>query len=83
MSLNEIKFCLHLARPENNKELRDVPVLPGAEVSEAGLAFGLLGRRCPAGGRSALIFSSRTFSEGEEPQCQHTEDLRNQLPLQT
>lgn len=45
-------------------------VLPGAEVSKAGLAFGLLGC-CTAGRRSAFILSSWAFSERREPQCEH------------
>lgn len=40
-------------------------LLPGAEVSEAGLAFGLLGR-CTAGGRPTFFISSWTFSTREE-----------------
>lgn len=42
-------------------------VLPGAEVSEAGFAFGLLGCcRCCAGRRPAFIISSRPFPEWEK-----------------
>lgn len=42
----------------------DVSVLPGAEVSEARLGFGLLGHHS-AGGWPAFIVSGWTFSEGE------------------
>lgn len=43
----------------------NVSLLPGAEVSKAGLAFGLLGH-CTAGGRPTFFISSWTFSEREE-----------------
>lgn len=46
----------------------NVSLLPGAEVSEAGFAFGFLGccRRRRAGRRPAFIISSRSFPEWEE-----------------
>lgn len=49
-------------------------MLPGAEVSEAAFGFGLLGGGGGggAGGWTAVVFSSRAFSETDEPEREHS-----------